>query len=92
MKIAGVVSVLKLPADTKIVEEAPLPRAYHTPSDPALLSAYAEYMTALKKSRGIKPSGSTCYCELIIVALSVAKNLGTPFDPVWLRTDLPRWF
>ena len=77
LKIAGVLSVLKLPADTKIVEEAPLPRAYQKPSDPALLPAYAEYMTALKKSRAIKSSTSACYRELIIVALSVAKNLGT---------------
>lgn len=77
LKIAGVLSVLKLPADTKIVEEAPLPRAYQKPSDPALLPAYAEYMAALKKSRAIKPSTSICYRELIIVSLSVAKNLGT---------------
>ena len=77
LKIAGVLSVLKLPADTKIIEEAPLPRAYQKPADPALLPAYTEYMTALKKSRAIKPSTSPCYRELIIVSLSVAKNLGT---------------
>ena len=77
LKAAGVLIVLKLPADTKIVEEAPLPRAYVTPKDPALLPAYTEYMTALKKSRAIKISTSPCYRELIIVSVSVAKNLGT---------------
>ncbi|MFZ5794829.1 MAG: hypothetical protein ACOY4B_10235 [Pseudomonadota bacterium] len=98
LKIAGVLSVLKLAADTKIVEEVPLPRAYQKPSDPALLPAYTEYMTALKKSRAIKPSTSTCYRELIIVSLSVAKNLGTlkitsefvyrTFDAQYVETHL----
>ena len=77
LKTAGVLVVLKLPADTRIVEEAPLPRAYETPKDPALLPAYTEYMTALKRNRAIKASTSSCYRELIIVSVSVAKNLGT---------------
>jgi hypothetical protein len=78
LKDAGVLSTLKLPPDTKIVDEDVLPAPFgSSPKDPVLLKAYKEYWIAMKKGTTIKTSASPCYRELIISSISISKGLGS---------------
>lgn len=75
---AGVVSVLKLPSDTRIVAEAALPAVYgDRPEDPAASRIYKGYWNAMKKGAPVQPSPAPCYRELIITNISIAKGLGS---------------
>ncbi len=74
---AGVLSTLKLPPDTKIVEEAVLPAPYGAPQEPSLKQAFRDYWKAVKNGTPIRPSSAPCYRELIIASISISKGLGS---------------
>lgn len=77
IKANGILDLLKLPSDTKIVVEAPLPSEDQAKSDPSFAPYYAQYTKALKKSVAISTSTAACYRELRVVYASLSKGLGS---------------
>ena len=78
LSAAGVASILKLPDGTKIVAEPVLPAPFgDPPADPVQRQAYQDYWHAMKKGTPLRPATGSCYRELIVSSISIAKGLGS---------------
>jgi hypothetical protein len=78
LKKANMLTTLKLPADTRIIQEGVLPAPFgSTPTDPDQASVYKRYWAAIHKGTPIAAATTPSYRELIISSITISKSGGS---------------